>query len=291
MKFSVDISSITIKLNVITSTKNLGTWSAGYNESLQIHDNEEMQSLVSNRVYRVVIVARAPFIMKDSKSPKGYKGYCIDMIDELAKILKFDYTLTEVTNGEFGRMNEKGEWDGIVRKLIDKEADIGLGSMSIMNEREMVIDFTSPFYDFVGSSIMMLLPSTPSSLFKFYTVLETQVWLCILAAYCATSCLIWFFDRYSPYSYQNNLEKYKDDDERRVFTLTECFWFCLLSLTPQGGGETPKNLSGRLVGKILITNEIYNYNYLSFNFNYKLQRGGFLDLLLLQATLQISPRS
>lgn len=55
------------------------------------------------------------------------------------------------------------------------------------------------------------------------------------------------FDRYSPYSYQNNREKYKDDDEKREFTFRECLWFCMTSLTPQGGGEAPKNLSGRLV--------------------------------------------
>lgn len=48
---------------------------------------------------------------------------------------------------------------------------------------------------------------------------------------------MWIFDRYSPYSYQNNREKYKDDDEKREFTLKECLWFCMTSLTPQGGGE------------------------------------------------------
>lgn len=48
---------------------------------------------------------------------------------------------------------------------------------------------------------------------------------------------MWIFDRYSPYSYQNNREKYLDDDEKREFTLKECLWFCMTSLTPQGGGE------------------------------------------------------
>lgn len=48
---------------------------------------------------------------------------------------------------------------------------------------------------------------------------------------------MWIFDRYSPYSYQNNREKYIDDDEKREFTLKECLWFCMTSLTPQGGGE------------------------------------------------------
>nr|XP_024219217.1 ionotropic receptor 25a-like [Halyomorpha halys] len=61
------------------------------------------------------------------------------------------------------------------------------------------------------------------------------------------SFLMWVFDRWSPYSYQNNREKYKDDEEKREFNLKECLWFCMTSLTPQGGGEAPKNLSGRLV--------------------------------------------
>ncbi|KFM61479.1 Glutamate receptor 1, partial [Stegodyphus mimosarum] len=92
-------------------------------------------------------------------------------------------------------------------------------------------------------------PSVPSSLFKFLTVLEANVWACILAAYFVTSFLMYLFDRLSPYSYYNNKEKYKDDDEdeKRDFSLKESLWFCMTSLTPQGGGEAPRNLSGRLV--------------------------------------------
>ena len=58
---------------------------------------------------------------------------------------------------------------------------------------------------------------------------------------------MWIFDKYSPYSFQNNVERYKDDEEKRYFDLKECLWFCMTSLTPQGGGEAPKNVSGRLV--------------------------------------------
>lgn len=54
---------------------------------------------------------------------------------------------------------------------------------------------------------------------------------------------MWIFDRYSPYSYQNNRDKYKDDDEKREFTLKECLWFCMTSLTPQGGGELNMRIS------------------------------------------------
>ena len=39
----------------------------------------------------------------------------------------------------------------------------------------------------------------------------------------------------------------KDDEEKRIFNLKEAFWFCVDTLTPQGGGEVPKHSSGRLV--------------------------------------------
>ena len=126
--------------------------------------------------------------MRDENAPKGFKGYCIDLIENIAEIVGFDYEIKEVEDKKFGNMDEKGEWNGIVRKLIDKQADVGLGSMSVMAERETVIDFTVPYYDLVGITIMMILPSQQPSLFKFLTVLETNVWLCILAAY--------FFTRY-----------------------------------------------------------------------------------------------
>ena len=102
-----------------------------------------------------------------------------------------------------------------------------------MAERESVIDYTVPFYDLVGVSIMMKKVKEETSLFKFLTVLEDTVWGCILGAYFFTSLLMWVFDRFSPYSFQNNQEKYKDDDERRYFDLKECLWFCMTSLTPQ----------------------------------------------------------
>lgn len=64
-----------------------------------------------------------------------------------------------------------------------QRADIALGSLSVMAERENVVDFTVPYYDLVGITILMKKPKTPTSLFKFLTVLESEVWLCILAAY------------------------------------------------------------------------------------------------------------
>ncbi|XP_066155907.1 ionotropic receptor 25a-like isoform X1 [Euwallacea fornicatus] len=247
MEFSMALTAVYVRSSSSDKSLSLGVWQAGFDNNLTLTTPKDMKNYTVDVVYRVVTVVQKPFIYRDDDLPKKFKGYCIDLIDEIANILHFDYEIVEVGDGQFGNMDENGNWNGIIKDLIDKKADIGLGSLSVMAERENVIDFTVPYYDLVGITILMKLPETPTSLFKFLTVLENEVWLCILAAYFFTSFLMWVFDRWSPYSYQNNREKYKDDEEKREFNLKECLWFCMTSLTPQGGGEAPKNLSGRLV--------------------------------------------
>lgn len=125
--------------------------------------------------------------MRDSSVERGYKGYCIDLLDKISEMAHFNYTIQEVDG--YGRMDENGEWNGIIRKLIDREADIGLGTMQVMTERERVVDFTIPYYDLVGYTILMLIPQPKTTFFKFLTVLELNVWGCILGAYVLTRCV------------------------------------------------------------------------------------------------------
>lgn len=233
------------------STTKMANWT--YKDSdgeLQEYTKDELKKQGAVTVFRVTTIVQPPFIVKKNTSngEEKFEGYCIDLIDEIKTILKFEYTIYEVQDKMFGSINTTTkQWNGMIRELVDKNADIALGPISVMAERETVVDFTVPYYDLVGISILMKKPEVKSSLFKFLTVLEGNVWGCILAAYFFTSFLMYLFDRLSPYSYRNNKEKYKDDEEKRDFNLKECLWFCMTSLTPQGGGEAPRNLSGRLV--------------------------------------------
>ena len=102
-----------------------------------------------------------------------------------------------------------------------------------MSERENVIDFTVPFHEPVGLTILMKKSKFEYSLHKFLSVLSIEVWGCIVASYFLFSILMWLFDRFSPYSYQNNPGTAKGP-EKRVFTFKEGIWFCMTSLTPQG---------------------------------------------------------
>ena len=49
-----------------------------------------------------------------------YEGFCIDLLKEIARIVGFDYQIQVVPDGRYGVRNSDGEWDGIVRELIDR---------------------------------------------------------------------------------------------------------------------------------------------------------------------------
>ncbi|KAI6238911.1 Protein CBR-GLR-7 [Aphelenchoides fujianensis] len=174
--------------------------------------------------YRVVTVLQEPFVeFGGPENTFGFQGYCIDLLEYIRADLNFTYEIYLVPDGKFGAMEQTGNWNGMIGQLVSGEADIALGPISQIAEREVDVDFTMPFYDLVGTAIVMRRTEVETSLFKFLAVLEWPVWVCIAGAYLFTSLLLWTFDRFSPYSYRNNREKYKEDAEKREFTLRECF--------------------------------------------------------------------
>lgn len=122
-------------------------------------------------------------MVKDEKAPRGFHGYGVDLMDKIAEVLGFSYVIYEVKDKLYGITDGKGEWNGIVRELIDNKTDIGLALMSITSERESVIDFTVPFCDITGLSILLKREVKPRTIFKFATVLGFEVWLSIVVVF------------------------------------------------------------------------------------------------------------
>ncbi|XP_054279381.1 uncharacterized protein LOC128997746 [Macrosteles quadrilineatus] len=170
-----------------------------------------------------------------------WTGYCLDFLERLSHELNFDYEL--VPNDHFGVRSRNGRWNGLVGDLAEGRTDLVVAPLTMTSEREEVVDFVAPYFEQTGISIVVRKPERRTSLFKFMTVLRLEVWLSIVGALIVTGVMIWLLDKYSPYSARNN--KKLHPYPCREFTLKESFWFAMTSFTPQGGGETPKALSGR----------------------------------------------
>lgn len=52
--------------------------------------------------------------------PKRYKGFSIDVLDALAKILGFKYDIYQVGDGKYGSPLPNGSWNGMIGELIGK---------------------------------------------------------------------------------------------------------------------------------------------------------------------------
>jgi glutamate receptor, ionotropic, invertebrate len=75
-----------------------------------------------------------------------FEGYAIDLIEEISKILGFNYTFKLVPDGRYGSLNrETKEWDGMVRELLEQRADLAIADLTITYDREQAVDFTMPF--------------------------------------------------------------------------------------------------------------------------------------------------
>ena len=73
--------------------------------------------------------------------------------------------------------SKTGEWNGMIRKLIDKQADLAVGAVTISYNREQVVDFTKPFMH-LGISILYRKPEGKApDLFSFLHPLSPDVWM------------------------------------------------------------------------------------------------------------------
>ncbi|XP_050301840.1 glutamate receptor ionotropic, kainate 2-like isoform X14 [Anthonomus grandis grandis] len=204
----------------------------------------------------VTTILEQPYVMlKSSPSPiphDRYEGFCIDLLKELAIMVGFEYRIELVPDGKYGAIDlETGEWNGIVRQLMEKKADLAVGSMTINYARESVIDFTKPFMN-LGISILFKVPSSPQTrLFSFMNPLAPDIWMYVLSAYILVSITMFVVARFSPYEWQSphpcDLE---NEQLKNQFSLANSFWFTIGTLMQQGSDLNPKATSTRIVGGI-----------------------------------------
>lgn len=120
-----------------------------------------------------------------------FEGYSLDVIAGIAKDLKFRYEIVPVADGMHGSYDQKTrKWNGLVRELLDRRADLAIGDLTITFERRSVVDFTAPFMT-LGISILFAKPrAEQTSLFSFMKPLSLEVWMYMLTTYLVVSVVL-----------------------------------------------------------------------------------------------------
>ncbi|KAB0345081.1 hypothetical protein FD754_022007, partial [Muntiacus muntjak] len=187
-----------------------------------------------------LIKEEEPYVMyrKSDKPLYGndrFEGYCLDLLKELSNILGFIYDVKLVADGKYGAQNDKGEWNGMVKELIDHKADLAVAPLTITYVREKVIDFSKPFMT-LGISILYRKPNgTNPGVFSFLNPLSPDIWMYVLLACLGVSCVLFVIARFTPYEWYNPHPCNPDSDVvENNFTLLNSFWFGVGALMQQG---------------------------------------------------------
>lgn len=58
--------------------------------------------------------------VEDENGGIRYEGYCVDLIEEIRKLVGFEYEIYVAPDNKFGNMDENGQWNGMIKELIEK---------------------------------------------------------------------------------------------------------------------------------------------------------------------------
>nr|XP_033338694.1 glutamate receptor ionotropic, kainate 2-like isoform X2 [Megalopta genalis]XP_033338703.1 glutamate receptor ionotropic, kainate 2-like isoform X2 [Megalopta genalis] len=211
---------------------------------------EEKKFVVSTKV-------GPPYVMKVTDSAtRGilidqtrYEGFCIDLIEEIAKLLNFKYEFELVPDGNYGAyVKETKQWNGLIRRLLDRDADLAICDLTITYERESAVDFTMPFMN-LGISILYGKPEEKEpDLFSFLSPLSTDVWIYMATAFLAVSVMLFAQARIAPGEWDNPHPCNPDPEElENSFSLSNSMWLICGSVMQQGSDILPKAPSIRMV--------------------------------------------
>nr|XP_033335766.1 glutamate receptor ionotropic, kainate 2 isoform X7 [Megalopta genalis] len=253
----------------------VGEWKPG--SGVNVTDVGAFYETTATNITLVVMTREEkPYVMvKEDKNLTGnarFEGFCIDLLKWIASQVGFQYAIRLVPDHMYGVYDpETKEWNGIVRELMEKRADLAVASMTINYARESVIDFTKPFMNLGIGILFKVSGRMPSRLFSFMNPLAVEIWLSMLGAYVMVSLTIWIVARFSPYEWvepracpsckcplQGGHVSALDPDSDDIpllrtvneFTLANSFWFMVGTLMQQGSDLNPKATSTRIVGGI-----------------------------------------
>ncbi|XP_044759039.1 glutamate receptor ionotropic, kainate 2 isoform X3 [Coccinella septempunctata] len=233
----------------------VGEWRPGF--GVNVTDRGAFfEAGTTNVTLVVTTILEQPYVMmRTDPSLIGndqFEGFCIDLLREIASMVGFEYRIELVPDGKYGVIDlDTGEWNGIVKQLMEKKADLAVGSMTINYARESVIDFTKPFMN-LGISILFKVPTPRQArLFSFMNPLAADIWMYVFSAYVLVSATMFVVARFSPHEWHNPhpCEVFNELLENQ-FSLANSFWFTIGTLMQQGSDLNPKATSTRIVGGI-----------------------------------------
>ncbi|ELU11683.1 hypothetical protein CAPTEDRAFT_179505 [Capitella teleta] len=179
---------------------------------------------------------------------KCCSGLCIDLLMMLSEKISFEFDLFQVEDKKWGAyVKETGQWNGLIRTIMDGKADMVMTSLKITPERNQQIDFSVPFLE-TGITILVAVRDGVISPTAFLEPFDILSWMFILVVCMHIVALaIWIFEWISPNAF--DLKTTPPPEHR--FSLFRSFWLIWAMLFGAAVNvDNPRGVSSRFLANI-----------------------------------------
>ncbi|XP_065356425.1 glutamate receptor ionotropic, kainate 2 [Calliphora vicina] len=176
-----------------------------------------------------------------------FEGFAVDLIYKLAEECRFDFILEPVSDNAYGSRDPvTDEWNGIIRQLIDNNAQLGICDLTITQARRSVVDFTVPFMQ-LGVSILFYKPKPPEkSLFAFLHPFAVEVWFYLLVALLVMSLCFKVLGRLTQDDWEVTVINKETSMAETPWFLRNTLWLHIGSILCVGCDILPRGLPMRI---------------------------------------------
>ncbi|CAL8100149.1 unnamed protein product [Calicophoron daubneyi] len=173
-------------------------------------------------------------------------GLTMDLLMELMKDLNFDVEVFEVPDGLWGAWTNNG-WNGVVRTLIDEEADMAVTSLKITPNRSQQIEFSVPFLE-TGIAVVVGLREGVISPTAFLKPYDYQAWCGILIfSVHASAAALYIFEWISP----NGMNRGRTEGIEQRFSFCRSLWLIWSMLFGAAvNADSPRAVASRFMANI-----------------------------------------
>ncbi|NWT55878.1 GLRK protein, partial [Erythrocercus mccallii] len=190
----------------------------------------------------VTTILEDPYVMVRGAE---LEGYCMELLAALAGMLRFQYRVKVVADGQYGAVSAGGNWSGMVGEILRREADIAVAPLTVTSAREEVVSFTTPFLQTgIGILLRKDTASQDMSFFHFLSPFSKETWTALLFAYLLTCFCLFLVARLSPCEWN------EPKNEENHFTFLNSLWFGAGALALQGATPRPQALSVRVIAVV-----------------------------------------
>ncbi len=156
---------------------NTNTGLMQYTKASSIWDRRiNMKSVTLVNSYLPYATFNLPVTTEEGKT--HYVGFMSDVVYGLESVLNFQTVWVRPKDGSWGRLGKDGRWNGIVRELVDQEADFSSGGLNMNTVRAKHVDFAVGLTEMISSITMGRLKQRQTINFQAYVnVFSGSTWL------------------------------------------------------------------------------------------------------------------